>query len=439
MILLLIVFYSRFFNVDEVFLVDFACYKPPETLKCSRDDIVQSARTYGVSDRTLDFITKTVYRAGIGDSTYLAKGLLRVPFNQEMDAAREESEMVMFGAVDALMAKTFVKREEIGILIVNCTVFNVVPSLSGIIVNRYKLREDVASFNLTGMGCATGLLAVGLAKRLLQVRKNTCALIVSTENVTCSLYAGDDRSKLLVNCIFRSGAAAVLLSNKPSHAKLSKYRLMHALHTHTASSDVAYGCISREEDSNGQTGVNINKDLLVAANLAIQLHLKSLGAHILPLSEQIRFLKNHIARRLSPAKIHPYMPKFNRSVEHFLPHVGGKPVLDELQRNLGFSAADMEPSRMTLHRFGNTSSSSVWYELAYAEAKGRVRKGDRVWQMAFGSGFKCNSAVWRALRDVRSDEKNPWMMEIDGYPVVIEENSDPFPFHFDSSKQALTN
>uniref|UniRef100_A0A0E0E9K0 Beta-ketoacyl-[acyl-carrier-protein] synthase III C-terminal domain-containing protein n=1 Tax=Oryza meridionalis TaxID=40149 RepID=A0A0E0E9K0_9ORYZ len=45
-------------------------------------------------------------------------------------------------------------------------------------------------------------------------------------------------------------------------------------------------------------------------------------------------------------------------------------------------------------------NGSLWYELAYVEAKGRVRRGHRVWQIGFGSGFKCNSAVWRALRDV---------------------------------------
>ena len=38
------------------------------------------------------------------------------------------------------------------------------------------------------------------------------------------------------------------------------------------------------------------------------------------------------------------------------------------------------------------------YVLTYIETKRGVRRGDRVWQLAFGSGFKVNSAVWRARR-----------------------------------------
>lgn len=95
-------------------------------------------------------------------------------------------------------------------------------------------------------------------------------------------------------------------------------------------------------------------------------------------------------------------------------------MLDEMEKNMNLSKWHMEPSRMTLWRWGNTSSSSLWYELAYTEAKGRVRKGSRVWQIAFGSGFKCNSVVWKTLRMVNPlEEKNPWMDEIHNFPVEV--------------------
>lgn len=48
------------------------------------------------------------------------------------------------------------------------------------------------------------------------------------------------------------------------------------------------------------------------------------------------------------------------------------------------------------------SSSSIWYVLANIETVQGVRRGDRIWQLAFGSGFKCQSAVWRARRAVRT-------------------------------------
>jgi 3-ketoacyl-CoA synthase len=47
------------------------------------------------------------------------------------------------------------------------------------------------------------------------------------------------------------------------------------------------------------------------------------------------------------------------------------------------------------------------YVLAYIESMKGVRKGDRVWQLGFGSGFKCNSAVWAANRRI-SDQHAAW-------------------------------
>jgi 3-Oxoacyl-[acyl-carrier-protein (ACP)] synthase III C terminal len=63
--------------------------------------------------------------------------------------------------------------------------------------------------------------------------------------------------------------------------------------------------------------------------------------------------------------------------------------------------AMVEPTRATLYRYGNVSSSSIWYVLASIESRQGVARGDTVWQLGFGSGFKCNSAVWRSLRRIK--------------------------------------
>ncbi|KAF8404229.1 hypothetical protein HHK36_009111 [Tetracentron sinense] len=115
------------------------------------------------------------------------------------------------------------------------------------------------------------------------------------------------------------------------------------------------------------------------------------------MSEQMIFFATLVGKKLVKMKVKPYIPDFKLAFEHFCIHVRGRAVLDELEKNLQLSDWHMEPSRMTLHRFNNTSSSSLW--LACTEAKGRIKKGDRTWQIAFGSGFKCNSAVWKVLRD----------------------------------------
>ncbi|CAI0465669.1 unnamed protein product [Linum tenue] len=316
---------------------------------------------------------------------------MAVPPNPNMDMARKEAEAVMFTAIDELLEKTGVKAKDIGILI----------------------RGNVMSYNLGGMGCSAGLISIDLAKQLLQVHPNSYALVVSMENITLNWYFGNDRSMLVSNCLFRMGGAAILLSNRSSDRRRSKYQLIHTVRTHKGADDRSYSCVFQKEDDTGRVGVSLSKDLMAVAGEALKTNITTLGPLVLPMSEQLLFFVTLVARKVFQVKkIKPYIPDFKLAFEHFCIH--------ELEKNLELTDWHMEPSRMTLHRFGNTSSSSLWYELAYSEAKGRIRRGDRTWQIAFGSGFKCNSAVWRALRTVDpAKEKNPWMDEIGEYPVHV--------------------
>ncbi|CAL4980363.1 unnamed protein product [Urochloa decumbens] len=408
-----------------VYLLDFACYKPTPSHTVTRETFMLQSAAAGVfTDDNLAFQRKILERSGLGQETYFPAAVLNSPPNPCMAEARAEAEAVMFGAIDQVLAKTGVKARDIGIVVVNCSLFNPTPSLSAMIVNHYKLRGNVASYNLGGMGCSAGLISIDLAKQLLQVHRNTYALVVSMENITLNWYWGNNRSMLMSNCLFRMGGAAVLLTNRGGAARRrAKYQLLHTVRTHHGADDRAYRCVFQEEDATGRVGVALSKDLMAVAGEALKTNITTLGPLVLPMSEQILFLASLVGRKVFGLRnLKPYIPDFKMAFEHFCIHAGGRAVLDTIEKNLELSAWHMEPSRMTLYRWGNTSSSSLWYELAYTEAQGRVRKGNRAWQIAFGSGFKCNSAVWKALRTIEPVEEkvgNPWVEEIHRFPVEV--------------------
>ncbi|KAH7853035.1 hypothetical protein Vadar_032391 [Vaccinium darrowii] len=421
----LIIFISTVYFMSKprsVFLVDYACYKPPVTCRVPFATFMEHSRLIlKDSPKSVDFQMRILERSGLGEETCLPPAIHYIPPTPTMASARGEAELVIFSALDSLFQKTNLKPKDIDILIVNCSLFSPTPSLSAMIVNKYKLRSNIKSCNLSGMGCSAGVISIDLARDLLQVVPNSNAVVVSTEIITPNYYQGDERAMLLPNCLFRMGGAAILLSNKRREKARAKYKLVHVVRTHKGSDDKAYKCVFEEEDEQGKVGIRLSKDLMVIAGEALKSNITTMGPLVLPASEQLLFLFTLIGRKIFNPKWKPYIPDFKQAFDHFCIHAGGRAVIDELQKNLQLSTEHVEPSRMTLHRFGNTSSSSLWYELNYIESKGRMKKGDRIWQIAFGSGFKCNSAVWKCNRTIGTPSDGPWQDCIDRYPVHIPE------------------
>jgi len=321
---------------------------------------------------------------------------------------------VVFPLVREVLARSNVRPEQIDFLIINCSLFSPTPSLCAMVCNEFCLREDIRSYNLGGMGCSANGISVDLAKQLLQNQPGSRALVISTENLTQNLYTGNHKGMLLQNTLFRCGGCALLLSSRWADSVRAKYKLLYTFRAQV-SEDNSYGCVHQQPDEEGNVGVSLSKDIVNVAGRAMKRNFIQLGPYVLPLREQAKVLVNRVAIKLAqwakrrgmpfakqlsiPAG---YTPNFSKGIDHFCIHAGGRAVIEGVQKNLGLTELQVKPSMQTLHDFGNTSSSSIWYEMDWVERHGGLQRGDRVLQIAFGSGFKCNSAVWVALRVDRS-------------------------------------
>ncbi|XBH59928.1 hypothetical protein VPH35_114594 [Triticum aestivum] len=386
----------------SVYLVDYACFLPSPTWRFPNSAFIEYARLVPAfaDDRTVGFVTRVLGSSGLGNETSLPPGDHYIPPDNNLVVARAEAELVIFSTIDDLFAKAGITPDAVSIVVINCSVFAPVP---------YKLRSDVRCVNLSGMGCSAGLISVGLAAGLLRAAPHGAApahaLVVSTETITPNLYLGRGRSMLLSNMLFRVGGATVLLSTSKDRGR---FRLAHLVRTITGGAqDSSYQCIFQEEDDEGNLGVKLSRNLMCVAGDALKANITALGPLLL--------LK--LGRR-GGVKVKPYVPDLCKASHHVCIHGGGRAVVDEVQSGLGLSDEHVEPSRMALHRFGNTSSSSVWYEMAYLEPKGQVRKGDRVWMVGLGAGVKCNSAVWDCIRPAARLDK-AWAGCIHRYPINV--------------------
>ncbi|KAF2620342.1 hypothetical protein F2Q68_00038247 [Brassica cretica] len=287
-----LIFLTTYFTIRprKIFLLDFACYKPDPSLICSRETFMDRSQSVGIfSKDNLAFQQNILERSGLGQNTYVPEALLRVPPNPSMSEARKEAETVMFGAIDAVLEKTGVKPKEIGILVVNCSLFNPTPSLSAMIVNKYKLRENILTYNLGGMGCSAGLISIDLVKQLLQETTDQCF-----SQTAFSEWAAPPFSS--------PTAPPTAASQSINYSTLS---VPTKELTTTPSTALT---IAKKNNNNNKIGVSLSKDLMKIAGKALKTNIATLGPLLLPMSEQLLTFARLAARKVFKVnRIKPYV------------------------------------------------------------------------------------------------------------------------------------
>lgn len=340
---------------NPIYCLSFATFKAPEHWKVDHEQIIEMMRRKKCfTEGSLDFMQRILERSGTGPATAWPPGIVQSlhredqKADQSIDASRKEAEAVIFDIVEQALKKANVKPKEIDILVINCSLFSPTPSLCAMVVSHFGMRDDVATYNLSGMGCSASLISIDLAKRLLGKHLGK-ALVVSTEIITPNLYHGNDRGFLIQNTLFRCGGAAIVLSNNWLDGRRAWYKLLHTVRVQ-GSGQAAYECVYEGEDAQGERGVRLSKDIVKVAGKTMEKNLTMLGPQILPISEQakvvwsiivrysmkslIKFLQKNGAEDFG-AKIpvpKPYVPDFKRCIDHFCIHAGGRAVIDGKSR-----------------------------------------------------------------------------------------------------------
>ena len=79
-------------------------------------------------------------------------------------------------------------------------------------------------------------------------------------------------------------------------------------------SDDCYRSVYQEEDAEGHRGVRLSKRIMQIAGDALKRNITTLGPLVLPLSEQLRFFANLLARKAVRGQLPPLRPRAARSL-----------------------------------------------------------------------------------------------------------------------------
>ncbi|XP_021813851.1 3-ketoacyl-CoA synthase 19-like [Prunus avium] len=406
---------------QQCYLLAYECYNATDDRKLDTEScvkIIQRNKNLGLEEYR--FLLKTIVNSGLGEETYGPRNVIAGREDcPSLEDALWEMDDIFSVTLDKLFDKTGISPSKIDILVVNVSLFSPAPSLTSRIINHYKMKKDIKAFNLSGMGCSGSLVAIDLVQNLFKTYKNVHAVVVSTESLGPNWYRGKVKPMILANCLYRSGGCSMLFTNNKALKHRALLKLECIVRTHFGSSDEGYGCSVQVEDKHGFRGFNLSKSIAKVAAKALTMNLRVLVRKVLPLTELLRYVivsrcQNKVAEHRRGVGAGGTGLNLKAGLEHFcIPPTEGA-VVNGVGNSLGLNDYDLEPARMALHRFGNTSSGGLWYVLGYMEAKKRLKKRDKILMVSFGAGYECNNCVWVVLRDLH--DANVWKDCIERYP-----------------------
>jgi predicted naringenin-chalcone synthase len=215
------------------------------------------------------------------------------------------------------------------------------------------------------MGCYAAFPALRMAAQFCRANPRANVLVLCLELCSLHIQLGAREDQLLANALFADGAAAALVSARPSAAgrqAFSLERFASAL-VPEGEADMAW--------SVGDHGFDIALSSYVP---------KLLGANIAGVVDGLLAEDGHARSDIDSWAVHP----------------GGRAILDQIERSLALSPEQLAPSRRVLRDFGNISSATILFVLRDLLLT-PTDEERRICSMAFGPGLTVELALLRQL------------------------------------------
>ena len=268
------------------------------------------------------------------------------------EAFRREAPVLAGRALTSALAQAGVAVAEVdALLICTCTGY-LCPGVTSYVAEQLGLRPNVFLQDLVGLGCGAAIPCLRAAEAIIAARPSAVVACVAVEICSAAFYVDDDPGVLVSACLFGDGAAATVWRGTPGPRALQcgDFSTVHQ----PANRDRI-----RFEMREGKLRNLLDASVPALAAAAV-------------------------AQLLTEERDRPEA----RPISRLICHVGGRDVLDEIERTCG--GFDLTASRQVLRECGNMSSPSVLFALERALRDGSPDDQGDWWLISFGAGFSAH-------------------------------------------------
>jgi polyketide synthase Type III len=252
---------------------------------------------------------------------------------------------------------------DVDLVVVCSSTGYVCPDISSRLIGHMGFRLDVQRASMIGLGCAGAIPSLQRACDFAEAHPGRIALMLAVEICSACYYFDVTLESVVGNALCADGAAAFLLAS-------------------------------------GSPGNNRNPRIVDFESFLDPGHLDLVGFEHrsgklrIILGTQVRDL----ASSLLQGAISPLLKRngLSRSdIRFWVVHPGGKRVIDNVEKDLGLTAADLQFSRSVLRNYGNMSSPTVMFVLREVIRQADPQPGDWGVMAALGPGMAAEVALLR--------------------------------------------